>query len=347
MDTPNEFRNIARCNPGGVPADSAQRARSLPGDGRRPSTGECYVAVSGPCAVKSTAEAFDTGPVAPGPLTRTDVVSKRRFIMSSTERTLMIELKTHMSIRSQTVFERSAHNLKAVLMTSRPTVLCKHGTRYVLCEPAVCRKGLRHLVRHFHLSEDLVRLSHSGKEEFGDFTRASLGVSLLPLFQTRRPDYLFRVRQRKPILALSHLLGKGGGRDEIVCTFVSCNSGMLSNVKNNSMKANSPALHKDFGDVAPSFVSQRVIELRAGKHLQGSFPFCHSTVQGLGVQVATTLVTDLEHVHRVRQVAEIYEFLELPVDKNVSRIFTVLHLTQPGRFSHSCVERKQPQEDQP
>ncbi|GBP41775.1 hypothetical protein EVAR_26897_1 [Eumeta japonica] len=50
-------------------------------------------------------------------------------------------------------------------------------------------------------------------------------------------------------------------------------------------------------------------------------------------------------MHRVRQIAEIYGFLELPVEKRVSQIFTTFHFKQPGHFSRSYVKRKQPRED--
>ncbi|GBP51291.1 hypothetical protein EVAR_34076_1 [Eumeta japonica] len=45
--------------------------------------------------------------------------------------------------------------------------------------------------RHFDVSEDPARFFHSGKEALSDLTSASLGVSLLPLFQARRLITLF------------------------------------------------------------------------------------------------------------------------------------------------------------
>ncbi|GBP96893.1 hypothetical protein EVAR_84146_1 [Eumeta japonica] len=69
-----------------------------------------------------------------------------------------------------------------------------------------------------------------GKEAFGDFTCASLGVSFLPLFQARRPNHPFRVRQRKPVIVRCRLLGEGGA-GELVRTLVSRDSGMRSNPK--------------------------------------------------------------------------------------------------------------------
>ncbi|GBP78906.1 hypothetical protein EVAR_55945_1 [Eumeta japonica] len=100
---------------------------------------------------------------------------------------------------------------------------------FVLCEPAVSCKGLRHLGHHFHFLEDPVRLFHSGKEELGDFTRVSLGVSLLPLFQARRSDHRFCVRQRKLIIVHCHLFGEGGAPGELVCMLVFRYFGMRSN----------------------------------------------------------------------------------------------------------------------
>ncbi|GBP72928.1 hypothetical protein EVAR_41144_1 [Eumeta japonica] len=67
------------------------------------------------------------------------------------------------------------------------------------------------------------------REAFGDLTRASLGVSLLPLLQARRPNQLFRVRQRKLIVVRCHLLGKGGAPVELIRTLVIRDSGMRSN----------------------------------------------------------------------------------------------------------------------
>ncbi|GBP00954.1 hypothetical protein EVAR_2260_1 [Eumeta japonica] len=59
------------------------------------------------------------------------------------------------------------------------------------------------------------------------------------------------------------------------------------------------------------------------------------TVQDLGVLFLDTLTHG--HVHRVRQFAEIYEFLVLQVVKSISHVFNALHLIQPGLFSHSNI----------
>ncbi|GBP90784.1 hypothetical protein EVAR_102466_1 [Eumeta japonica] len=53
--------------------------------------------------------------------------------------------------------------------------------------------------------QDPVRFFHSGKEALSDITSASLGVSLLPLFQARRPDHLLAY-ERKPIIVRCRLL---------------------------------------------------------------------------------------------------------------------------------------------
>ncbi|GBP34576.1 hypothetical protein EVAR_85296_1 [Eumeta japonica] len=100
-------------------------------------------------------------------------------------------------------------------------------------------RSLRHLGRHFNFPEDPIRLLHPGKEAFGDFTRASL--------------------------VCCRLLGEGGPPAELVHTFVTHDSGMRSNPE----LAHSPAFRNSYGDVAPSFVSQRMIGSRAGQYLQG------------------------------------------------------------------------------
>ncbi|GBP30783.1 hypothetical protein EVAR_82525_1 [Eumeta japonica] len=55
-------------------------------------------------------------------------------------------------------------------------------------------------------------------------------------------------------------------------------------------------------------------------------PDYSKTVQSLGVQVLDALVLSFGHVREVRQIAEICRFHELPVEKDVSQVFTALHL---------------------
>ncbi|GBP35506.1 hypothetical protein EVAR_20016_1 [Eumeta japonica] len=134
----------------------------------------------------------------------------------------------------------------------------------VLYKPVVFRKDLCHLGCHFPLLEDPIRLFHSRKEVFGDFTRASLGASFLSLFQARYPDHFISIRQRRPIIICCRLVGEDGALGEFVCILVFRNPGIHSN----SEKAHSPALRNDLKIVAPSFMSQRAIRLRAGQLLQ-------------------------------------------------------------------------------